>query len=189
MITILDNPVYYDERGYLASLFNWEIQEQIEKTLISSYKNSHALKLPRYANYSKYGDFLNFAFPDDRISHSTKGVIRGFHGDANTWKVVSVIDGNLTLHVYDLINDKLETVKFTGPEKIVLIPPWHLNAHEVHSKSATLWYKWSEPYRLDKQWSVCYNDPAIGAEWTTNNPVLSERDRTSGTLKELREKI
>jgi dTDP-4-dehydrorhamnose 3,5-epimerase len=44
----------------------------------------------------------NLDFKQDKVSVSYKGVIRGFHGDNDTCKLITCLDGIIQLVVYDV---------------------------------------------------------------------------------------
>ena len=46
-------------------------------------------------------------FVQDKISKSFQGVIRGFHGDNNTWKLITCLQGKVKLVTYNVdTNDR-----------------------------------------------------------------------------------
>jgi len=46
-------------------------------------------------------------------------------------------------------------------------------------------YKVSEYYSAEKEKGIMWNDQDIGIDWPISNPVLSEKDTTNLTLKDL----
>lgn len=51
-------------------------------------------------------------------------------------------------------------------------------------------YGFTKPYDSEDVLGCRWNDPELGFEWSvTGEPMLSERDRTAGTLAQLREQI
>lgn len=151
------NDLFYDNRGYVGSLYR---------------QDSHY----QYA----------FNWVEDRISYSKKGVIRGFHGDSETYKLVYCLYGKLKLIIYDIYNNTVPIVEcvLTPESQPVLIQPWTLNAHQCLSDECILFYKWSKYYNLETQFSVYYNDPTINPNWENITPIISERDKNAGTLQE-----
>ena len=123
-------------------------------------------------------------FVQDDYSWSTKGVLRGLHGDSKTWKLVSCPYGKFYLAVIDLDTDSPTYGKWdsfilssTNKEQI-LIPPNHANGHLILSKIAIFQYKQSEYYASGKgnQFTVKYNDPKYNIWWPIKSPILSQRD-------------
>ena len=132
------------------------------------------------------GETVSHPFVEDRISRSTYGVLRGFHGDSKTWKLMSCLYGEIQLVLWDVEAKTRYDYLVSDKNKLqVLIPPNYLNAHQCLSQECILFYKWSEYYSGPQdQWSVRWDDPSIGFNWA-NPPILSERDSTSRTLNEV----
>jgi dTDP-4-dehydrorhamnose 3,5-epimerase len=133
-------------------------------------------------------------FVQDKISKSFQGVVRGFHGDNKTWKLISCIYGQVKLVTYDLDSDKRNSYILDGDSaenKSILVPPRTLNAHQCLSSTCIFYYKWSEFYTSpEDQWSVYYNDSTIKPQWSGEyHPIVSERDKNALTLQELKEYV
>ena len=73
---------------------------------MSMYNNTKHFE-DRGSNYTIY-DSRNFKvnFVQDKISKSFQGVIRGFHGDDKTWKLISCLQGKIKLITYNVDNDE-----------------------------------------------------------------------------------
>lgn len=131
---------------------------------------------------------INIKFVQDKVTRSYKGVIRGFHGDNKTYKLISCLYGTIKLVAYDIdTNEKKEYILDSeSPEHIsVLVPPRCLNAHQCLSDICIFHYKWSEYYTTPQdQWTVKYDDPEIAANWDNSLPViLSQRDTEAPSLQ------
>jgi dTDP-4-dehydrorhamnose 3,5-epimerase len=121
-------------------------------------------------------------FIQDDISVSSRHVLRGLHGDGNTWKLVSCLHGKFYLVVIN--NDEKspqyrQWQSFTLSEKNrlqVLIPPKHGNGHLVLSDVAMFHYKQTTSYDRSSQFTLIWNDPALGLWWPVKNPIISRRD-------------
>lgn len=154
----------------------------IEAKDITTYRD---LRGEVYPVWKEEGEEISFV--EDRFSRSKKGTIRGFHGDSTTWKLCICVYGSLKLVVWDI--KKSERYDFTlndFDKQQVLIPPFHLNAHECLSDECVLYYKWSENYSgPENQWAVSYKDKQINSSWLTDNPILSARDREASSLEDL----
>ena len=50
-------------------------------------------------------DMCDVSFVQDKITKSYEGVIRGFHGDNKTYKLISCLHGKIRLITYDVDND------------------------------------------------------------------------------------
>lgn len=121
-------------------------------------------------------------FIQDDISTSRYNVLRGIHGDASTWKLVSCLYGSFYLVV--LNNDK-NSPQYKNWQsfhlsdvnrKQVLIPPMFGNGHLVLTENAIFNYKQTTEYDREGQFTIQWDDPTFNIWWPTKNPILSERD-------------
>ena len=118
----------------------------------------------------------------DSVSTSRHHVLRGVHGDENTYKLISCLYGTIYLLVVDnrpWSPQYKEWTSFTLSDKNrkqVLVPPGFGNGHLVMSKTAVFHYKWSEYYHRDAQFTIKWNDPEYEFWWPVRHPILSERD-------------
>ena len=147
-----------------------------------------------YTIYNREKAPHDLDFVQDKVSKSFQGVIRGFHGDNKTWKLMTCLYGKIKLITYNVDNDK-KNVYFLNSDddisKSILVPPRTLNAHMCLSNSCIFHYKWSEFYTEPKhQWSVTYNDPSINPEWDERFcHIVSDRDKSSQSLEELKKNV
>ena len=118
----------------------------------------------------------------DSVSTSRKHVLRGVHGDAKTYKLISCLYGTIYLLVVDNRASSPNYKKWTSftlsdNNKLqVLVPPGFGNAHLVMSHTAVFHYKWSEYYNRAAQFTIKWNDPEYEFWWPIKHPILSERD-------------
>jgi len=133
-------------------------------------------------------------FVQDKISKSFQGVIRGFHGDNKTWKLITCLYGKVKLVTYDIDSNAKDVYFLDGDDPIsnsILVPPRTLNAHQCLSNNCIFYYKWSEFYtNPEDQWSVFYDDPEIAPEWDQSfHTIVAERDKKSQSLRELKKNV
>ena len=128
---------------------------------------------------------LDLSFNHDKVSISRKHVLRGLHGDSKSWKHISCLAGEVYLVVVDNRPKSENYLKWDSivlsskNRKSILIPPMFANGHFVLSNEATFFYKWSYPGKypdVQDQFTLKWNDPKIGIDWPTFNPILSKRD-------------
>lgn len=125
---------------------------------------------------------IDLQFVQDDISVSRKHVLRGVHGDAETWKLVSCLYGSFYLVVLNYDQDSAhfgKWVSFTLSDRNrrqVLIPPKHGNGHVVLSDQAIFHYKQTTYYNPKGQFTVRWDDPKFGIWWPIKAPLLSRRD-------------
>lgn len=131
--------------------------------------------------YARSG--ITVPFVQDDISTSSRHVLRGIHGDSETWKLVSCLYGIFYLVV--LNHDKTspqfgqwEGFTLSDSNRIqVLIPPKFGNGHVVLSDTAIFHYKQTTYYNRDGQFTVAWNDPAFKIWWPIASPIVSQRDQ------------
>ena len=131
--------------------------------------------------YKRKGITCNFI--QDDISVSTRGVLRGIHGDGETWKLISCMYGRFYFVVVNCDTESPHFGKwqsFTLSEKNrwqVLVPPKHGNGHLVMSETAIFHYKQTTNYNPKGQFTYTWDDPRLNIWWPTKTPVLSRRDQ------------
>jgi len=130
--------------------------------------------------YREHG--IDVTFVQDDISVSDRHVLRGLHGDATTWKLISCLHGKFYLVVVNNDPDSSQYRKWTSfvlsdtNRKQVLIPPKFGNGHLVLSDKAIFHYKQNTYYDRAGQFTLLWNDPDLGLWWPVPNPLVSRRD-------------
>lgn len=125
---------------------------------------------------------INIKFVQDDISVSRKNVLRGLHGDGETWKLVSCLYGQFYLVVvnWDEVSPQhgqWESFTLSDKNRLqVLIPPKFGNGHLVQSNLAIFHYKQNTYYNRAGQFTIMWNDPRLNIQWPIKHPILSKRD-------------
>ena len=160
-LLVISSDIYYDFRGENCELFN---KKDYKKILDDN--NIHEI------------DFVV-----DSFSFSKKDVLRGFHGDTKTWKLIECLQGEIYFVVLDLRNKSKtygnhEIFHLNDKNRLqVLVPAGCVNAHLCISNTCIFHYKLSELYtKQEDQMNVKWNDPRHEIYWPISNPILSERD-------------
>jgi dTDP-4-dehydrorhamnose 3,5-epimerase len=103
--------------------------------------------------------------------YQKKNVLRGFHGDKKTWKLVSCIFGKFDLYI---VNNNMKSKEYLKYIKIplsdkkyqqVLIPPNFGNAHLVKSEKSIFHYKQTTYYDRKSQFTIKWNDKRLNIKW------------------------
>jgi len=129
---------------------------------------------------------IDVKFIQDDISVSSRHVLRGIHGDMNTWKLISCLHGMfyfVVVNCDEASHDFGRWQAFTLSEKNrhqILIPPRYGNAHLVMSEQAIFHYKQTTYYDPSKQFTYKWNEPLFNIWWPIKNPILSARDEFGG---------
>ena len=130
--------------------------------------------------YKQAGIAIDFV--QDDISVSSKHVLRGIHGDSETWKLVSCLFGKFYLVVINWDDTSPQFRKWDsfvlsdGNRLQVLIPPKFGNGHIVLTEQAIFHYKQSSYYNPAGQFTLIWNDPKLNIWWPVKDPLVSRRD-------------
>lgn len=125
---------------------------------------------------------IKVKFVQDDISVSSRNVLRGIHGDSETWKLVSCLYGKFYLVVvnWDRTSPQLgkwQSFVLSAQNRLqVLVPPKFGNGHLVLSELAIFHYKQSTYYNRAGQFTILWNDPKLNIWWPIKNPIVSRRD-------------
>ena len=131
--------------------------------------------------YKKSG--IDIKFVQDDIAVSSKGVLRGIHGDLKNWKLISCLQGEIYVVI---VNCDIESKNFgkwqaftlSGEKRQqILVPPKHGNSYLTLSEKSIYHYKQSVYYNREEQFTYKWNDPRFKISWPIKNPILSERDK------------
>ncbi len=130
--------------------------------------------------YEEHGIMVDFV--QDDYSTSSKSVLRGLHGDSETYKLISCMRGSFYFVVlnYDIKSPQFgQWQAFTLSERNryqVLVPPKFANGHLALTDDIIFHYKQSAYYDPKGQFSVKFDDPRFQMWWPNKNPILSQRD-------------
>jgi len=128
-------------------------------------------------------------FCQDNMSFSKYGTLRGLHMQKpSQGKLVQVIQGK----IYDVAVDlRLESPTFgkwcgvflSGEtKKQFWIPEGFAHGFCVVSETAIFSYKCTAYYNPKEEISILWNDPEIGINWQTLEPLLSDKDANAKPL-------
>lgn len=170
-----------------------------EKYVSSNIKDLYVLELDTFQDvrgeiwtiFSNEHSNLNYVA--DKVTISRFGVLRGFHGDSHTAKLITCLSGQFQLAVADLRADSetygnVETFLISDNKpSVVFVPAGCVNAHLCLSDKCVFHYKWSKDYNgPDSQVTVAWNDPDLSIDWVISNPILSKRDQNGVSYKQIK---
>ncbi len=165
-VKIIDPAVFGDDRGFFLETWN-------EKA------------------FSDKG--LPTRFVQDNHSRSSRGILRGLHYQTeNTQgKLVRVTSGAVFDVAVDLRKSSPTFGKWVGVElsesnkRMLWVPEQFAHGFYVMSESADFIYKCTDSYSPDHEYSLAWDDPAIGIEWPLVDgiqPILSDKDANGLSL-------
>jgi dTDP-4-dehydrorhamnose 3,5-epimerase len=153
---------------------------------LDAFEDHRGYYLETYNERLYHEQGITVKFVQDDISVSWRNVLRGIHGDADTWKLVSCLYGEFYLVVVNCDRasrdfGKWQSFVLSDANRCqVLIPPKHGNGHVVLTERAIFHYKQSTYYNPKGQFTYKWNDPQLKLTWPVENPILSERDTKGG---------
>lgn len=132
-------------------------------------------------------------FVQDNLSRSSRGVLRGLHfqNPNPQGKLVTVLAGAVLDVAVDIRRGSPTFGKHVAVElnednrRQLWVPRGFAHGFQVLSESADFFYKCDAYYSRADEFSILYNDPAIGIQWPLADPTLSERDRVARSLAEV----
>ncbi|WP_184191253.1 dTDP-4-dehydrorhamnose 3,5-epimerase [Paenibacillus sp. JGP012] len=137
---------------------------------------------------------LHYQFIQDNQSLSAQpGVLRGLHYQLNPkaqTKLIRVISGA----IYDVIVDIRKGSPTFGQwqgfilsehnHRQLLIPKGFAHGFCTLVPNTQVLYKVDEYYSPEHDRGILWSDPALGIDWPTSNPVLSDKDQRHPLLKD-----
>ncbi len=130
-------------------------------------------------------------FVQDNQSLSRRGVLRGLHiqHPHAQGKLISVVAGEVFDVAVDVRRGSPTFGRWTGwvlsgeSHRQLWIPAGFAHGFLVLSEEALFSYKCTDYYHPEHEFSVLWDDPAIGIHWPLKEaPLLSEKDRAAPPL-------
>lgn len=158
-----------------VKVIDLELREDVRGSFVEFYRESW---LP-----------TDYPAVQGNVSRSTSGVLRGMHFHRRQWDYWFVVSGVAFVALADLrsaspTEGATLTMRLAATEpRGLFIPPGV--AHGFYAESDTLL-----EYLLDRyfdgsdEFGFAWNDPSLGIDWPTADPVLSDRDRANPSLAE-----
>lgn len=148
----------------------------------------------------RYQEAIGFSehFVQDNLSFSKKGVLRGLHYQAPPFgqgKLVSVLSGKVLDVAVDIRFGSPTFGKYVSVElseenhRQFFVPVGFVHGFVTLSESALFAYKCTNVYSQEHDRGIIWNDPEIGIDWGVDKPIISEKDRSLPSLKDISEHI
>ncbi|MEX2104013.1 MAG: dTDP-4-dehydrorhamnose 3,5-epimerase [Bacilli bacterium] len=137
---------------------------------------------------------IHYSFIQDNHSFSIEaGTIRGLHYQLDPkaqTKLVSVLSGA----IYDVVVDIRKSSPTFGHwlgevlnednKRQLLIPRGFAHGFCTIQPNTQILYKVDEYYSPEYDRGILWNDPALGIDWPTEQPILSDKDQRQPLLKD-----
>lgn len=164
---VLEPVVHGDHRGFF----------------MESYNNSL---------FKQHGIAYNF-IQDNQSLSAEAGVLRGLHYQLNP-KAQTKLIRVLTGAIYDVIVDIRKGSPTFGQwmgvilsehnHRQLLVPKGFAHGFCTLVPNTQVLYKVDEYYSPENDRGILWNDPALGIDWPTSNPTLSDKDQRHPLLKD-----
>lgn len=129
---------------------------------------------------------LNMTFVQDNHSRSQKGVLRGLHfqNPGPQGKLVRVTHGAVFDVAVDLRQSSTTFGKWVGVElsaqnrRMFWVPEGFAHGFLTLEDDTDFLYKCTAPYAPASEYTLAWDDPAVGIDWPTLgcDPVISDKD-------------
>lgn len=132
-------------------------------------------------------------FPQENMSFSRKGVIRGLHFQREPFaqgKLVRVIKGRVLDVVVDLRQQsatfgKVYYCELDGNRHNMLMVPEGFAHGFAALEESIFQYKCTNVYSKPHEGGIVWNDPELSIDWQVKNPIVSAKDAELPTLKQV----
>ena len=136
---------------------------------------------------------IDVSFVQDNRSRSSRGVLRGLHYQLEHAqdKLVSVVRGKVFDVAVDIRKGSPTFGKWVGEilsdenHHQLFVPKGFAHGFLVLSDEVDLFYKCSDFYAPGDEHGILWSDPAVGIEWPSIDPLLSDKDKELVALVEM----
>jgi dTDP-4-dehydrorhamnose 3,5-epimerase len=165
-VCIIEPAVYADARGFFTETYNRE----------------------RY-RAAGFGQ----PFVQDNLSFSVRGTIRGLHYQHphDQAKLVMAVKGQIYDVAVDIRRGSPRFGQWVGVrlsednKRQIFIPEGFAHGFCVLSETAIMTYKCTDFYHPGSEKGIIWSDPDLGIDWPVRDPLISDKDRRYGCLKDL----
>ncbi len=132
-------------------------------------------------------------FVQDNESKSSKGVLRGLHfqkppfAQGNLVRVMqgAVLDVAVDIRKNSPTYGQWASVELTHNNKwMYWVPPGFAHGFVTLEDNTVFFYKCTNVYNKESEGSILWNDPDLNIDWKMENPILSDKDKTSPLFKD-----
>ncbi len=136
---------------------------------------------------------IDKAFPQENLSFSQKGVIRGLHFQLAPHaqaKLATVISGSVLDVVVDLRKGsktfgQVYECQLDSKRKNMLMVPEGFAHGFAALEDSIFFYKCSNLFHKASESGILWNDPQLNIQWPVTHPIVSDKDKLLPTFEEL----
>ena len=136
---------------------------------------------------------IDMHFPQENMSFSKKGVIRGLHFQRTPFgqaKLATVIAGSVLDVVVDLRKGsttfgEVYACPLDSERKNMLLVPEGFAHGFAALEDSVFFYKCSNVFHKASESGILWNDPQLNIKWPVTKPIVSEKDKLLPTFEEL----
>jgi dTDP-4-dehydrorhamnose 3,5-epimerase len=140
---------------------------------------------------------ITATFVQDNHSRSTRGTVRGLHFQVRRMqgKLVRAVAGEMFDVAVDVRRGSPTFGRWVGAHlsaenfRQIYIPPGFAHGFCVLSDVGEVEYKCTALYEAADELVIAWNDPRIGVEWPTSEPLLSAKDKAAPRLSEVLDRL
>lgn len=142
--------------------------------------------------FKEHGIHYNF-IQDNQSLSSEPGILRGLHYQLNP-KAQTKLIRVLTGAIYDVVVDIRKSSPTFGQwvgvilsehnKRQLLVPKGFAHGFCTLVPYTQVLYKVDEYYSPEHDRGILWNDPALGIDWPTSNPILSDKDKHHPVLRD-----
>ena len=169
-VLIIKSPVFSDERGFFHEVFRRnELNEEIGFDF-NPVQWSHSMSLPRVIRAVHTEDWNKLIYPVTGILYSP---IVDLRPESTTFGKIEYVT--------------IDNTKKDSQRAALFLPKGGIGNSICTIGEETLHYM----YLVDEYWDdakakgVAWDDPDLKIDWPVKNPILSERDKSNPSLREL----
>lgn len=142
--------------------------------------------------FKEHGIHFNF-IQDNQSLSSEPGVLRGLHYQLNPkaqTKLIRVLTGAIYDVVVDIRRNSPTFGQWVGVilseynKRQLLVPKGFAHGFCTLVPNTQVLYKVDEYYSPEHDRGILWNDPSLGIDWPTSNPILSDKDQRHPMLKD-----
>lgn len=163
----------------------------IEPSLAGDHRGFF-MEIYQFTRYREAG--IQPLFVQDSMSRSCRGVLRGLHlqNPLSQGKLVTTLRGAVLDVAVDVREGSPNFGRHVAVElseenrRQLWVPRGFAHGFLVLSETADFFYKCNEFYTPGNEISIRWNDPDIGIDWGSADPILSPKDAAAPLLAEVK---